>query len=87
MSEEGGEHYRRHQYETWDVIKDWDLGYFDGNAVKYLSRWKHKHATHEGRIADLQKARHYIDKLIEIETFHKKESDQDLSFANVPGAR
>jgi hypothetical protein len=63
----GGSHYRRHKYETWDVIADWELGYFDGNAVKYLSRWRYKHATPEGRIADLEKARHYIDKLIEME--------------------
>lgn len=63
-----GTHYRRHKYETWDVIADWNLGYFDGNAVKYLSRWRHKHATHEDRVEDLRKARHYIDKLIELET-------------------
>lgn len=58
-----GTHYKRHTYETWDVIADWGLGYFDGNAVKYLSRWKHK-----GGVEDLRKARHYIDKLIELET-------------------
>lgn len=59
----GGDHYKQFKYETWDVIKDWGLGYFDGNAVKYLSRWRHK-----GGVNDLRKARHYIDKLIEIET-------------------
>ena len=58
----GGAHYKHHLYETWDVINDWNLGYFDGNAVKYLSRWKNK-----GGLQDLLKARHYIDKLIEIE--------------------
>lgn len=57
----GGDHYKQFQYETWDVIADWNLGYFDGNAVKYLSRWKHK-----GGVYDLKKARHYIDKLIEL---------------------
>ena len=59
----GGAHYKQHTYETWDVIADWGLGYFDGNAVKYLSRWRHK-----GGVEDLRKARHYIDKLIEMET-------------------
>jgi len=58
----GGDHYKSHAYETWDVIEDWGLGYFDGNAVKYLSRWRSK-----GGVQDLMKARHYIDKLIEIE--------------------
>lgn len=58
----GGAHYKAHRYETWDVILDWNLGYLDGNAVKYLSRWRLK-----GGVQDLKKARHYIDKLIEIE--------------------
>ena len=56
-----GSHYKAHRYETWDVIIDWNLGYLDGNAVKYLSRWRLK-----GGVQDLHKARHYIDKLIEI---------------------
>jgi hypothetical protein len=47
------------------VILDWQLGYLDGNAVKYLSRWRHK-----GGVQDLKKARHYIDKLIEVEEFN-----------------
>jgi len=38
----GGSHYKDYKYETWDVIVDWNLGYLDGNAVKYLSRWRHK---------------------------------------------
>lgn len=59
----GGTHYKQFQHETWDVIADWGLGYFDGNAVKYLSRWRHK-----GGINDLRKAAHYIEKLIELET-------------------
>lgn len=60
--QEGGSHYKTHKYETWDVIIDWNLGYLDGNAVKYLSRWRLKNG-----IEDLKKARHYIDKLIETE--------------------
>ena len=58
----GGAHYKQHTYETWDVILDWNLGYLDGNAVKYLSRWRSK-----GGVQDLKKAAHYIQKLIEVE--------------------
>ena len=58
----GGTHYKAHKYETWDVIIDWNLGHLDGNAVKYLSRWRLK-----GGLQDLKKARHYLDKLIEVE--------------------
>jgi hypothetical protein len=65
-SQVGGDHYKSRKYETWDVIADWHLGYFDGNAVKYLSRWRKK-----GGIDDLLKARHYIDKLIELEEDNK----------------
>lgn len=61
----GGGHYKQHTYETWDVILDWGLGYLDGNAVKYLSRWRHK-----GGVQDLKKAAHYIQKLIEVEEFN-----------------
>ena len=32
------------------------------NAIKYLTRWRDK-----GGIEDLRKAKHYIEKLIEIE--------------------
>lgn len=59
----GGSHYKDLKYETWDVIHAWGLGYFDGNAVKYLSRWRKK-----GGVQDLMKAKHYIEKLIELET-------------------
>lgn len=66
----GGSHYKQFTYETWDVILDWGLGYLDGNAVKYLSRWRHKNG-----IEDLKKARHYIDKLIETEQERANGSD------------
>lgn len=58
----GGSHYKELPFEPWDVIAEWNLGYFDGNAVKYLSRWRKK-----GGVQDLKKAMHYIQKLIELE--------------------
>jgi hypothetical protein len=64
--QEGGAHYKQFQIEPWDAIIDWNLGYLDGNAVKYLSRWRHKNG-----IEDLKKARHYIDKLLEVEQAKK----------------
>lgn len=58
----GGSHYKM-TIEPWDAIHAWGLGYFDGNAVKYLSR-----AGRKGpRLTDLLKAKHYIDKAIELE--------------------
>lgn len=55
----GGQHYKT-AYEHWDLVLQLNLGYFEGNATKYLSRWRKK-----GGKDDLQKAMHYVDKLIE----------------------
>lgn len=58
----GGEHYRSQAIQTWDFIVANDIGFLEGNAIKYLARWKRK-----GGIEDLRKARHFVDKLIEVE--------------------
>jgi hypothetical protein len=57
----GGSHYKTN-IEPWDAILDWGLGYLDGSAVKYLSRWHKK-----GGVQDLEKAVHFLQKLIEVE--------------------
>jgi hypothetical protein len=58
----GGTHYKTKAIQPWDYIARNGIGYLEGCAIKYLSRWQDK-----GGLADLQKARHYIDKLIELE--------------------
>ena len=55
----GGEHYKKMDIQPWDAIHSWDLGFFSGNAVKYIARHRDK-----GGVEDLKKARHYLDKLI-----------------------
>ena len=57
----GGNHYKSKAIQPWDYIAANELGYFEGNIVKYVSRWKDK-----GGLDDLRKARHYLDKLIEL---------------------
>ena len=57
----GGTHYKEKTIEPWDFIAANNLGFFEGNIVKYLSRWRDKNG-----VEDLLKARHYLDKLIEI---------------------
>lgn len=59
----GGTHYKDKSVQPWDYIAANGLGYFEGNVVKYVSRWREK-----GGVEDLLKARHYLDKLIELET-------------------
>jgi len=58
-----GDHYKRQPIQPWDYIAANGLGFFEGNVVKYVSRWKTK-----AGVEDLRKARHYLDKLIELET-------------------
>lgn len=58
-----GNHYKQFKgHEPWDVITAWGLGYLDGTALKYISRWKHKGGTE-----DIKKAIHFLQKLLEIE--------------------
>jgi len=58
----GGNHYKAKSIQPWDFIAANQIGYFEGNIVKYVSRWRDK-----GGINDLKKAKHYLDKLIELE--------------------
>ena len=58
----GGDHYKTKAVQPWDFIISNNIGFLEGNAIKYLCRWRDK-----GGIQDLEKARHYIDKLIEVE--------------------
>lgn len=58
----GGSHYKSKGIQPWDYIAANDLGYFEGNVVKYVSRWRDK-----GGVQDLRKAAHYLQKLIELQ--------------------
>ena len=55
----GGDHYNKHAIQPWDIVDEYDLGYYDGNAIKYILREK------ENRIEDIDKAIHYLEKLKE----------------------
>ena len=57
----GGDHYKNHKIQPWDIIDDWSLNYYEGNAIKYILREKHD------RVEDLSKAIHSLEKLIELE--------------------
>ena len=59
--QEGGAHYKRCPIQPWDYTIANDLDYFQGSIIKYVTRWKDK-----GGIEDLRKARHFLDKYIEV---------------------
>tara|TARA_Y100001951_G_scaffold58511_1_gene46484 strand:+ start:141 stop:377 length:237 start_codon:yes stop_codon:yes gene_type:complete len=50
-----------------------EIPYAEGNAIKYICRWRHKHATKQEQLGDLKKAIQYINLLIEQETQGKGE--------------
>lgn len=58
-----GNHYKNQSIQPWDYIVQNNIGYLEGNVIKYISRWRNKNG-----VTDLRKARHYLDKLIELET-------------------
>jgi hypothetical protein len=57
-----GTHYKDMPIQPVEYIHANALGYFEGNVVKYISRWRKK-----GGVADLEKAKHYVELLIELE--------------------
>lgn len=64
LAQVGGEHYRKFKIQPWDVIDEYELSFYAGNALKYLLRAGHKGS----KVEDLKKARHYLDKMIELES-------------------
>ena len=57
-----GEHYQI-EIQPWDFIEANDLTFIEGNVIKYVCRHRQKNG-----LRDLEKAKHYLEKLIEIET-------------------
>lgn len=63
----GGRHYAQGENpQHWDLVQMYGWDYFQGQITKYLMRWKFKYKTTEARIEDLKKARHFLDKYIEL---------------------
>ena len=58
----GGDHYTKLKIQPWDIIEANNLDFLSGNIIKYVLRAKEK-----GGLEDLEKAKHYLEKLIEIE--------------------
>jgi len=58
----GGDHYKKLKIQPVVYIHANKIPFMEGSAIKYLTRWRDK-----GGIADLEKARHFIDMLISLE--------------------
>ena len=62
----GGSHYTSKAVQPWEAMQAWMTheeftGFLRGNVIKYIARCNEK-----GGLEDLKKARHYLDRLIEV---------------------
>ena len=64
-----GDHYKRMTIQPVEYAFANSLGFCEGSVVKYISRWRYKNG-----IRDLEKAKHFIDLMIELET-RKQENE------------
>ena len=53
-------HYNTGKIEVIDAIEDWQLGFNDGNAIKYIARHKYKGES----IQDIEKAIWYLQRYL-----------------------
>ena len=58
-----GDHYKTMKIQPIESIHANNIPFAEGCAIKYLARWRSK-----GGVADLEKAKHFIELLIELET-------------------
>lgn len=59
----GGHHYQQEgAIQHWDFVASNNLDYFQGQITKYIARWRKKNG-----IQDLEKAKHFLEKYIEVE--------------------
>ncbi len=58
-----GDHYKNLKIQSWDYIVSNNLDFLQGNIIKYVTRFREKNG-----LKDLEKAQHYLEKLIEVET-------------------
>lgn len=55
----GGDHYKTLQIQPIEYILGNNLGWCEGNIVKYITRWKQK-----GGVQDIKKVIHYAEILL-----------------------
>lgn len=68
----GPSYYKRGNIEVWDFIRDQDLSYHLGNAVKYICRAGHK----DNYAQDLKKAIHYLTNELQHHVSPEQSSDR-----------
>lgn len=59
----GGTHYKEMEIQPVEFIHKNNIPFIEGNIIKYVCRWRKKNG-----LKDLDKAKHYIQMLIDLET-------------------
>jgi len=55
----GGDHYKGKECQVWDIVNEYGLDYYRGNALKYILRNK------MDPVEDIKKAIHYLEYWLE----------------------
>lgn len=63
----GGTHYADYAIQPLEFCVLNNIPFLEGNVIKYICRWRKKNG-----VEDLQKAKHYIEMLIELEEKNAK---------------
>jgi hypothetical protein len=63
-----GSHYKNKAIQPVEYIHANGLNFCEGSIVKYITRWRDKNG-----FEDLEKIKHYVDLLIELERKHSVE--------------
>lgn len=61
----GGTHYKEYKIQPIAFIHANQIPFIEANCIKYLCRWRDK-----GGVQDLEKVKHYIEILIELESLN-----------------
>ena len=65
--QEGGNHYKGYSIQPIEYIHANNIPFAEGSVIKYVTRWRDKNG-----VADLKKAIHFLELLIELESLGGK---------------
>lgn len=75
----GGDHYKSLPIQPIHYIRHNNLGWYEGNIVKYVTRHKQK-----GQIEDIKKVIHYANLILEE---YEDQKQKELPFGNSLGGK
>ncbi|WLH25855.1 DUF3310 domain-containing protein [Pseudomonas sp. FP215] len=65
-----GDHYKSLKIQPIEYIHANGIPFAEGSVIKYVTRWRDK-----GGLADLEKAKHFLELLIELERKTAREQE------------